>query len=198
MWSPVRVPHPHHRSQASPLGGLLPENPVPDPRGEPHQEAQPVIVLPLSLGAIAVIDDRDGHLAKFKWSACRRGSLLYAFRNKGRVPVYLHKEIMGDPPFPRAKVDHCNGRGTDCRRANLRWTTHQENLRNRKHPTNNTSGFKGVSRKRGKWRAYITVDDKQINLGVFKSKGAANKARLKAEAELFGIQPRRAGLYGKA
>lgn len=46
--------------------------------------------------------------------------------------------------------------------------------------------------------AIAVIDDKQINLGVFKTKGAANKARLKAEATLFGIQPRREAMYDKA
>jgi hypothetical protein len=158
-----------------------------------------VIVLLLSQGAIAVIDDEDRELAKFKWSLAVRKGCQYAFRNKGRTPVYLHREIMGEPPFPNARVDHKNGRGTDCRRDNLRWVSHQGNLRNSKHPSNNTSGFKGVSRrKNGKWRAYITVDDKQINLGgSFKTKLAAHKARLEAEERLFGVQPRREVMYDR-
>ena len=42
------------------------------------------------------------------------------------------------------------------------------------------------SKKKGKWRAYITVDQKQISLGYFLDKNMAIKARKDAEILYFG------------
>lgn len=55
-----------------------------------------------------------------------------------------------------------------------------------KIPSNNKSGFKGVSLKNnGKWQAYITLKKKQYNLGTYIKKEDAIKARLNAEEKLF-------------
>ena len=52
---------------------------------------------------------------------------------------------------------------------------------------NNTSGYKGVSwsSKKGKWRAYITIRDKQKSLGNYDDILDAVKARKEAEDEIF-------------
>ena len=53
--------------------------------------------------------------------------------------------------------------------------------------SNNTSGFRGVSydKTRKKWRAYIRLQYKTINLGRFKSYEQAVKARLEAENKYY-------------
>ncbi|PFC37563.1 AP2 domain-containing protein, partial [Bacillus cereus] len=52
-----------------------------------------------------------------------------------------------------------------------------------KVPSDNTSGVKGVCpvKKNGKWKAYITINKKNINLGIFTEKEDAIAARKKAE-----------------
>jgi len=51
----------------------------------------------------------------------------------------------------------------------------------------NTSGYKGVSKvaSTGKWRAYITINDKQKNLGQYEDIQDAIQARQEAEKEIF-------------
>ncbi len=51
---------------------------------------------------------------------------------------------------------------------NLRWVTQSTQLQNtRKLQEGNTSGYRGVTRKRKKWQAQISVDKKRIYLGIF-------------------------------
>lgn len=47
---------------------------------------------------------------------------------------------------------------------------------------NNTSGFRGVCRKRNGWQAYITFQGRSHALGTFREKSDAVDARLRAEA----------------
>ena len=64
----------------------------------------------------------------------------------------------------------------------------QDNSRNQKIRSVNTSGVTGVSwrENRQSWRAYITIDGKQQSLGHFKNFDDAVVARLKAELKYFG------------
>jgi hypothetical protein len=83
--------------------------------------------------------------------------------------------------------DHINRNRSDNRRENLRPATIQENTRNRGLQSNNTSGITGVTWKedKKKWKAYISINKRQIHLGYFIGKDDAICARLKAEAEYF-------------
>lgn len=69
--------------------------------------------------------------------------------------------------IPETEIDHVNGRRSDNRLLNLRETSHQCNMQNSKHSNNNTSGFKGVSfdMSTGRWKSYIKINYKMINLG---------------------------------
>lgn len=84
--------------------------------------------------------------------------------------------------------DHINRNPLDNRKSNLRQASTQENARNRSVPSNNTSGFIGVSwdKDAEKWRAFIKINGKNKWLGRFINKEDAIVARLKAEKEYFG------------
>ncbi|XTQ96376.1 HNH endonuclease [Xanthomonas sacchari] len=64
-------------------------------------------------------------------------------------------------------VDHINGDQGDNRIGNLRLATRRQNLLNSKRPVTNTSGQKGVSRRRGKWHARIRTEAGIRHIGDF-------------------------------
>lgn len=86
--------------------------------------------------------------------------------------------------FPAGEVDHINGNGLDNRWCNLRVVTRSENSRNMRRPENNKSGAIGVHWRADcrKWRAFIKIDGKQIQLGLFSDFNNAVAARKAAEA----------------
>lgn len=54
-------------------------------------------------------------------------------------------------------------------------------------PKNNTSGFKGVSRRsNGKWTAGIKIDYARVHLGTFDTPEAAHTAYAAAAVAAFG------------
>lgn len=101
--------------------------------------------------------------------------------------IYAHRLIWflmtGD--WPLLEIDHINGNKSDNSWVNLRIATRQDNARNQGKTLKNTSGFKGVSFHKGKWRAVVKTDGKHRHLGYFNTKeNAANAYRVSA-AENF-------------
>jgi hypothetical protein len=86
------------------------------------------------------------------------------------------------------QIDHKNGIHWDNRWENLREATNTQNSRNSRIGINNTSGYKGVSfiPRLNKYRAYITVNRKQINLGCYKTAKEAAAVYNEAAKEHFG------------
>ena len=86
--------------------------------------------------------------------------------------------------WPTKDIDHINQNSLDNTWGNLRECSHQENGKNQKKYTNNSSGVMGVHlRPSGKWRARIFHKGKHINLGHFDSIDAAIAARKLASKE---------------
>ena len=75
-------------------------------------------------------------------------------------------------------VDHIDGDETNNNLSNLRYCTHRENasFSNRRDYNRLTSKFVGVSKRKNKWVAYITVDYKIHNLGVYENELDAHNA----------------------
>lgn len=93
----------------------------------------------------------------------------YALRMESGKKIRLHRFILGLPSRDIRKGDHENGDTLDYRLNNLRPASSAENARNRWKPSNNTSGYIGVSfhKKKGRFVAYIMVDGKLKILGYF-------------------------------
>jgi hypothetical protein len=128
--------------------------------------------IPLTRGMAAQIDDEDWPaVSRYKWQATLAMGHWYAQsfpstvgRNR-RPCLKLHHLIM--PPLKGFVVDHKNGDGLDCRRSNLRFATHRQNMYNSPSRVGSTSSYKGASLSRGRWRSQIRIDGRNTHLGLF-------------------------------
>lgn len=87
---------------------------------------------------------------------------------------------------PVRQIDHKNTVHDDNRWDNLREAGPSENTHNRPAQSNNASGFKGVSKKRSRWRAVIRHKGKQQFLGVFETPEQAHAAYVIAAKSIYG------------
>lgn len=116
----------------------------------------------------------------------------YVCRNKNGKLERLHSvvfELATGKPVPKGMyIDHINKCKTDNRLCNLRVVAPEDNSKNISLKSNNTTGYTGVSlASKGKgYRAYITVNRKQISLGTHSTVEEAARVRYAAE-ERFGF-----------
>lgn len=136
-----------------------------------------------------LVDDDDYETVKNfgSWIAIPARKTIYArayVRGSWPSPkhVYLHSYITGWP-----LVDHVNRNGLDNRRTNLRPVSGSENQQNRRLNTNNTSGYRGVSRTgTGRWAARLAKDGRRYGLGWHPTPEAAAQAYNEAATRLYG------------
>ena len=131
--------------------------------------------------ARALIDLEDIDKVKdYKWKLKDSG---YACNNNCG---YLHRFIMDCPD--NMVVDHINHNRLDNRKSNLRICTQQQNSMNAGKRNDNKSGTTGIcwDKSRNKWKSYIDINNKRINIGRFNTKEEAIEARKQAELEYFG------------
>lgn len=89
--------------------------------------------------------------------------------------------------YPGSIIDHINGDKLDNRIVNLRLASAQQNSWNQRVSKNNTTGFKGVTkRESGGYSACIRVNKNRLSLGTFKTAEQAAIAYNKAAALLYG------------
>lgn len=89
--------------------------------------------------------------------------------------------------FPEEDIDHINGDRSDNRLCNLRTATPRQNGQNTRLSSINTTGFKGVVRHRGKFRANIRNEEgKRLHLGYFGTAEEAYAAYCEAAREHHG------------
>ena len=89
---------------------------------------------------------------------------------------------------PVLQVDHIGHNLFDNRKKNLRVVSSQENARNKRILSSNTSGVTGVyfDKKRKVWVAQIKTNEKVIVLGRYSDFDAAVSVRKEAEEKYFG------------
>lgn len=143
---------------------------------------------------VAIVDDCDADLADFSWNVeSKKGKTVYAKRtDENGNHVYMHRIILGRM-LPNGLerhelVDHVNRNGVDNQRKNLRKATKAQNMGNTGLNPNNTSGARGVgyAANRGKFRAQITINHKQVFLGYHDTFDDAKAAYNKKGREYFG------------
>jgi hypothetical protein len=105
---------------------------------------------------------------------------LILYQRQRLTWAYFH----GDPGA--FIVDHINKIPDDDRIENLRLATKPKNSFNSSMYSNNTSGFKGVTATRNKWKAQIMLGGQKIHLGVYPTKEEAAAAYAEAAKRLHG------------
>ncbi|HWF62969.1 MAG TPA: hypothetical protein VN666_22035 [Nitrospira sp.] len=149
----------------------------------------------LTQGQVAFVDDEDyERISAHKWCAAwhERTHGFYATRktprNEGKHTILMHREVMGLEIGDPRQVDHRTPSETlnNCK-SNLRIATHAQQQYNTRIPRNNTSGFKGVTRRGpNEWATYIAVNKKGIYLGSFRTGELAAEAYKAASAKYHG------------
>ncbi|WP_157033074.1 HNH endonuclease [Halomonas sp. S2151] len=129
-----------------------------------------------------------------KRAGCERGNSANGYRRR-RISIlnsyYLEHRLawlwMEGGPVPE-QIDHVNRDATDNRWANLREAKHIQNGRNQSLHSNNSSGYGGVSRSSGKWRARCHMLGKDHHIGTFDDVEKAAEA-VQEFRRLHGFSP---------
>ncbi len=148
------------------------------------------MLIELTKSQYAVVDDEDYKvLSEFNWYAQvdRKSGKYTACRgtnkNRQHKKIIMHRVIMDCPNG--LQVDHINQDTLDNRRCNLRICTQTENNRNRKRF--NPDKPKGCYQNQyGTWTVRISVDNKDIVIGNFKTKDDAEMAYKDASIKYHG------------
>lgn len=125
------------------------------------------------------------------------GSIAGSSNDKGYIEINIDGRrykahrlawfyVYGEDPG-RSEIDHQDLNKGNNAIGNLRLATRKQNNENIPTPSNNQSGFRGVSYRKGhkKWEAYIYHNKKRIHLGFFESIEAAAIVRSHKERQLF-------------
>lgn len=139
-----------------------------------------MVEIPLTKGQVAVVDDSDSHLVRYRWYLSIGGYACHGFydRNDGKSKsCFMHHVIIGRP-LNKNQIDHVDGNRLNNRRNNLRIVTEKENHRNQKCHRGEKikqSKYIGVyfNKKYKKWYAQIHVGKKNKHLGMFGSEEEA-------------------------
>ena len=126
-------------------------------------DGEPVAYIPLTKGRWAIVDRDKLHLVKYGVWWCDGAG--YAYHWEGGRAVAMHNVIL--PPLDGAEPDHRFGNRLDNRISQLRYATYLDNARNAGIRKDNTSCYKGVSKKGAGWQVGIRVRGKRIYLGYF-------------------------------
>lgn len=120
----------------------------------------------------------------------RRYKELGMYRFGKRERLLAHRVIweMHNGPIPDGLyVDHIDGDSLNNKIENLRLATHRQNLCNRGPQSNNTTGFKGVHRKKsGRYCAQIMAEGVCLRLGIFDRPEDAHAAYIAAANKYHG------------
>lgn len=145
------------------------------------------ITIPLSRGFETVISPADADLLTLKWSATGTSKRPYAFRHPNmKLHRIIMERILGRKLVKGEQVDHIDNDQLNNRRNNLRLATNTQNTRNRGAQKNSSTGYKGVTHHKDRYRAQIQVNSKRIHLGLFPTAEEAHAAYCEASIKYHG------------
>lgn len=142
-----------------------------------------IVKIPLGVNAkdgYAVVDIDNLYIAEMFWHKDASGYPSTRLKTTGKL-IRMHN-ILTNQKF----VDHIDVDKLNNRIKNLRSSTPSDNNRNKKLYKHNTSGYNGVARYRGKWKAQISYLRKNVSLGVYHDLADAIGVRMTAECMLWG------------
>ena len=124
---------------------------------------------------VAYFDKEDeSTVSRHTWCVSRKKSIsnkFYAATSINNKIVYMHHMIFGKIGVSTNNhIDHIDGNSLNNRRSNLRLITVSQNIANSGVRKNNSTGYKGVTKKRNKYSVKIKVNRVVINGGVFDTK----------------------------
>lgn len=143
-------------------------------------------ILLTNRSSFAFVDDADyALLMQWRWRLNNKGYVVRSETIGGkRVVINMHRVIMD---AQRGQyVDHIDNDKLNNTRSNLRLCTQSQNQANRRLHKNNTSGYKGVTRRGSRWHARIEVNGKSIHLGYHDSALQASRIYDHAARRFFG------------
>lgn len=152
----------------------------------------------LTRGQVTEVADEDfDWLIQYKWHTnfCKNyadGGKFVALRQDKGKTVRMHRAIMEKIVGRRLDklefVDHIDRNPLNNCRDNLRIVNASQNRMNSLTPSNNSSGYRGVSfsKRHKKWKAEITVGKERLFLGYFDTPALAGKAYEIVAVEHFG------------
>ena len=142
--------------------------------------------IPLAKDGFTLVDDADYvWLMQWRWRLNSKGNVVRSYTRDGSVVVVnMHRQIT--QPTAHLVVDHIDHDKLNNTRSNLRLLTQQQNLINRTLFRNNTTGFKGVTYRNGKWRAHLEKYGIDIHLGYHPDLKTAALVYDHAAVLLFG------------
>lgn len=145
-------------------------------------------------GTLISVDDNWRELVSKYFAGAKNPNCFYLKVGKRDGYVYvildkeirlLHRAVLNY--YGKLTVDHIDGNLLNNKTENLRICTQKENVRNRRIPKNNTTGFKGIYiTKHNTFASQIKVDGKNIHLGTYKLPQDAAKAYDEAAIKYFG------------
>lgn len=123
-------------------------------------------------GYSVLVDDEDyNFINQWIWHLYQGRSTNYATRsakvNGRQETIFLHRVIMKTPKG--LEVDHKDWNGLNCQKYNMRNCLHSDNVKSRRLPKINTSGYKGVyyCKWNNKWCPAISINKSTKRLGYF-------------------------------
>ena len=141
---------------------------------------------------IVQIDDEDmDRVLQKKWyvRSPKRGTkycYTWVYADGKVTATSLHRFIMNRVGDNSVVIDHIDHDGLNNQKSNLRVCSSIENGWNKQKGKNNTSGYKGVSWKSGRWYARIMKNNLMYELGAYNNTEDAAFAYDIAAIYLFG------------
>lgn len=146
---------------------------------------------------VAIVDSVDDVLDNLNWivRTDNRHHTQYATTNVyledgRRTLASLHRVVMERKLERKLQthehVDHIDMNGLNNRRDNLRLVTPMQNAGNQRRSKSSSTGFKGVTKQRGRYRARIRFNGKPIHIGYYATEQEAHKAYCAKSLELYG------------